>query len=98
MYICDNSNGIGNLRRHTLNCSRRDTSDVRQLLLSQPAGSTTTWYSKIHIEKLHELLVVATIIHDLSFQFVEHESIKVLFSYMCRMSSLFLGIWLTLMF
>lgn len=41
-------------------------------------------HSPSKLEKLCELLVVATIKHDLPFQFVEYEGIRALFSYKCE--------------
>lgn len=67
IYMCDNSCGIGTLRRHILNCSRRDTCDVDQLLLSKSGGLVATWSSKIVVGKFHEFLIVSIIKHDLPF-------------------------------
>lgn len=50
------------------NCSRKDTRDIGQLMLSKTGGSVATWSSKVDAEKLSELIVVAIVKHNLRFQ------------------------------
>lgn len=59
VYLCDSSYGTHSLRRHVLNCSRRDTRNVGQLLFSKSRGSIVTRSSKIDVKKFCELLVVS---------------------------------------
>jgi hypothetical protein len=68
--------GTGNLKRHIKKCSRRNTSDVGQLLMSQNLGSLSVSASKFDTEKFRELWIASIIKHDLPFRFVEYEGIR----------------------
>lgn len=67
-----------------LELSRRDIQNVGQLLLMQSGGSITARSSKIDKKALDELLVVATIKHELHFQFVKMKVLGLCFL-MCVM-------------
>ncbi|VVA41507.1 Hypothetical predicted protein, partial [Prunus dulcis] len=54
-----------------------------QLLLSKSDGAILTRSSKFDPMKFRELLVMAIIMHDLPFQFVEYAGIRQLFNYVC---------------
>ena len=72
------------MKRHIDACIQRDTCDIRQLFLSQSGGSISIHANKFNQEKFCELLVMAIIMHDLPFQFVEYEGIREIFTYLCR--------------
>lgn len=82
-YLCDSRYGIGNLKRHIESCVKIDTRDLGQLLLSKSDGAILTRSSKFDPMKFRELLVMAIIMHDLPFQFVEYAGIRQLFNYVC---------------
>ena len=64
------------MKRHNDACIRRDTCDIGQLFLSQSGGSMSIHANKCSEEILCELLVMALIMHDLPFHFVECEDIR----------------------
>ncbi|XP_034229371.1 zinc finger BED domain-containing protein RICESLEEPER 1-like [Prunus dulcis] len=82
-YLCDSRYGTGNLKRHIESCVKTDTRDLGQLLLSKSDGAILTRSSKFDPMKFRELLVMAIIMHDLPFQFVEYAGIRQLFNYVC---------------
>ncbi|XP_021827214.1 zinc finger BED domain-containing protein RICESLEEPER 1-like [Prunus avium] len=82
-YLCDSRYGTGNLKRHIESCVKSDTRDLGQLLLSKSDGAIITRSSKFDPFKFRELLVMAIIMHDLPFQFVEYAGIRKLFNYVC---------------
>ncbi|BBH03097.1 transposable element gene [Prunus dulcis] len=82
-YLCDSRYGTGNLKRHIESCVKTDTRDIGQLLLSKSDGAILTRSSKFDPMKFRELLVMAIIMHDLPFQFVEYAGIRQLFNYVC---------------
>ncbi|KAI5343327.1 hypothetical protein L3X38_011203 [Prunus dulcis] len=80
-YLCDSRYGTGNMKCHIDSCVKTDTRDLGQLLLSKSDGAILTRSSKFDPIKFLELLVMAIIMHDLPFQFVEYAGIRQLFSY-----------------
>ncbi|XP_020426552.1 zinc finger BED domain-containing protein RICESLEEPER 1-like [Prunus persica] len=82
-YLCDSRYGTGNLKRHIESCVKTDTRDLGQLLLSKYDGAILTRSSKFDPMKFRELLLMAIIMHDLPFQFVEYAGIRQLFNYVC---------------
>jgi hypothetical protein len=74
--------GTGNLKRHIKKCSRRNTRDVGQLLMSQNQGSLFVSASKFDTEKFRELWIASIIKHDLPFRFVEYEGIREMLQYL----------------
>ncbi|CAB4263762.1 unnamed protein product [Prunus armeniaca] len=82
-YLCDSRYGTGNLKRHIESCVKTDTRDLGQLLLSKSDGAILTRSSKFDPMKFRELLVMAIIMQDLPFQFVEYAGIRQLFNYVC---------------
>jgi hypothetical protein len=67
VYLAPNTYGTGNLKRHIDSCSRRNTRDVGQMLLSRSQGSLFVSNSKFCPKKFRELLVASVIKHDLPF-------------------------------
>lgn len=82
-YLCDSKYGTGNLKRHLDSCLKSDTRDLGQLLISKSEGAIMTRSAKFDPNKFRELLVMAIIMHDLPFQFVEYVGIREVFNYIC---------------
>ena len=83
VYVCNSSYGIDNMKQHIPNCVRRDTRDVRQLLISQSSSATlVNTSSKISPKKFRQLLVSCMVMHDLSFSSVEWDGLRVVFQYL----------------
>ena len=51
------------------------THDIGQLFLYESGGPLSIHANKFNREKFYELLVIAIIMHDLPFQFVDYEGI-----------------------
>ncbi|KAG6506766.1 hypothetical protein ZIOFF_032095 [Zingiber officinale] len=82
-YKAESSMGTGNLRRHILNqCPKQKTSDIAQSLLEQGDKSLAIRSQRFNQERFRELLILAIVKHDLSFQFVEYEAIRSIFTYL----------------
>ena len=61
-----------------------ETCDIEQLFLSQSGGSMSIHANKFNQENFCEVLLMAIIMHDLLFQFVEYEGIREIFSCLCE--------------
>ena len=71
------------MKRHINDCIRRDTHDIGQLFIYQNGGSMSIHAKTFNQEKFYELLVMAIIMHDLPFKFVNYEGIRENFNYLC---------------
>ena len=71
------------MKIHIDACIRKDTCHIRQLFISQSGSSMSVHANKFNQEKIRELLVMAIIMHDLSFQFDKYEGIRNFFTYLC---------------
>ena len=81
VYIAAGSYGTRNLKRHLKVCSRKDTTNVGQLILGQNAMSISS--PKFDPATFRELLCAAITMHKLPFRFVEYVGIWAIFSYLC---------------
>ncbi|PON44410.1 Zinc finger, BED-type [Parasponia andersonii] len=81
-YFAVSKYGTGNLKRHIDSCIRRNHHDVGQLLISQDSSAISLGGSKFDSEKFHNMVTHAVIMHDLPFNFVEYEGIRLIFSYL----------------
>ncbi|XXG50881.1 hypothetical protein AAC387_Pa02g4780 [Persea americana] len=78
-YITDY--GTTNLKRHLVNCPRRDGGYAGQLLLPS-TEPMTPHSSKLDQEKFREMVAKAVIRHGYPFEFVEHEGFRDLCSFL----------------
>lgn len=84
VYLCDSRYGTGNLKRHMASCIKQKVLDLGQLVVSHNGdGSMITRSARFDPEKFRELLVMAIVMHDLPFQFVEYVGIRNVFTYIC---------------
>jgi hypothetical protein len=82
IYLAPSTYGTGNLKRHLDTCSRRNTRDVGQMLISRSQGSMSISSSKFCPNKFKELLVASVIKHDLPFRYVEYKGIREMIKYL----------------
>nr|GLL22091.1 zinc finger BED domain-containing protein RICESLEEPER 2-like [Ipomoea trifida] len=78
----DSKYGTGNLKRHTINCVRKNTRDIGQMLIGGENGSMLMRSSKFSEEKFRELLISAIVMHNMPLSFVEYDGFRTVFSYL----------------
>ncbi|XP_072951776.1 zinc finger BED domain-containing protein RICESLEEPER 1-like [Typha angustifolia] len=83
IYISDSKYGTGNMKRHILVCPKLKTKDIGQLFLAKSEGSMSLHVSKFDQEKYRELMTMTVVKHELPFQFVDYEGVRILHSYLC---------------
>ena len=82
VYSGDSKYGTGNLKRHTINCKRKNVRDIGQLLLQSRSGSLSSRRPEFDIEMFRELLALCVVKHDLPFQFAEYDGVRNIFVYL----------------
>nr|GMC86817.1 putative Zinc finger, BED-type [Ipomoea batatas] len=78
----DSKYGTGNLKRHTINCVRKNTRDIGQMLIGGENGSMLMRSRKFSEEKFRELLISAIVMHNMPLSFVEYDGFRTVFSYL----------------
>uniref|UniRef100_A0A803LW41 BED-type domain-containing protein n=1 Tax=Chenopodium quinoa TaxID=63459 RepID=A0A803LW41_CHEQI len=81
-FNADSKNGTGNLHRHLKNCKQRSFRDVGQMILEKTSSSLGNRLREFDANYFRELLSLAIVEHDMSFQFVEFKGFRRCFNYL----------------
>ena len=79
-YSRDSKNGTENLKRHLVNCKRRNFRDNGQLLLDSRSSYLGSRQSEFDCNEFRKLLASCVVKHELPFQFVEYDGVIDLFA------------------
>ena len=71
------------MKHHIPVCPKLKTKDIGQLFLAKSEGSMSLQVSKFDQEKYRELMTMTIVKHELPFQFVDYEGVRILHSYLC---------------
>ncbi|KMS98325.1 hypothetical protein BVRB_4g093920 [Beta vulgaris subsp. vulgaris] len=81
-FNADSKMGTGNLKRHLKTCKMMRFRDVGQMILEKTSSGLDNVLPKFNADVFRELLALAIVRHDLTFQFVEYEAISRCFNYL----------------
>ena len=82
LYPGDSKYGTRNLKRHLGNCKRRNFRDIGQLLLESRSGTLGSRRVVFDPNEFRQLLALCVVKHELPFQFVEYDSLRVMLLYL----------------
>jgi len=82
VYSADSKYETGNLKRHILNCKRKNVRDIGQLLLQSRSGSLSNRHAKFDVDIFCELVALCIVKHDLPFWFAEYDGVRNMFVYL----------------